>query len=101
MPQAKKKVRVTIEMDSEFVGLLKTNISLSKMGENGQPSAYLDVAGVLAVVVASEAMGNLPENTWRLIPPIWRPHIDVVPEERKILVEGEWSPTATKAKEKT
>lgn len=98
MPQA-KKVRVTVEMDSEFVGLLKANICLSKLDEDKQPSVNLDVAGVLAVVVASEAMGNLPENTWRLIPPMWRPHIDVVPEERRVLVDGKWNPTTEKGRQ--
>lgn len=87
MPPTKppqKRVRVTVELTSEFVGLLKAELNLKRIvpGENQVPR--LTPSAALSLMVYSEAAGAPSAQTYMAIPNEWRPLLDFVPEERKV-----------------
>lgn len=87
-----KRVRVTLELSQSFVRLLNANIDL-----NGGilPSLPLDPAQVLARAVLGEARGAYSSQVDLIIPPEWRPDIDVVHEERRVAEDGKtWRASA-------
>ena len=77
-----KRVRVTLEVDEEFVKLLNLNVCVQTGGYAELEKR--DVTGVLAGVVLLEARGALPEQIHAAIPPAWRPHIEVISENRLV-----------------
>lgn len=81
---AKKKVRITLEMDTQFVKLLWTNVQLKREAEDRNPDRCLDARGVLARLVVFEARGALPHEVAESIPFNWRENIKAVSEERKV-----------------
>ena len=88
------KVRLTLEVDSEFVSLLTAKARLKNWtrwsptydGDALEPE--MDVGAVLGWVVAQEAQGGLSEIIDASIPPTWRPHIESIHEERRVYKDG-------------
>lgn len=78
-----KRVRVMLEVDSEFINLLNLNVSL-KTGGYAELERR-DIAGVLAGVFLLEARGATEQEVHAAIPPVWRPHICAVSESRKVM----------------
>jgi hypothetical protein len=77
-----KRVRLTLEVDSEFVKLLQANVQLS--GLLKEDRGRLTPSQVLAVIVLGEARGALEEQIHAQTPPEWRPHIEAIHSERKV-----------------
>lgn len=75
-----KRVTISIEMDSEFVRLLRANVALSRLHEKDE----LSPSEQLALTACAKARGGLQEQVWATILPVWRPHLDVVSEARKV-----------------
>lgn len=85
-----KKVRLMVELDNEFISLLRANLTMKgtlRGGAEDEPLAAsaMDVLHVLGLVVLGEAMGAYPGQTWQKIPPIWRPHISMVADKREVI----------------
>lgn len=79
-----KLVRITLEMDPEFIKHLQTTISLSGLGnleENYKQHTALDALGVVAL---AEARGALEEQVHALTPIEWRPHIQAIHDLRTV-----------------
>lgn len=76
-----KRVTIGLELDESFIRLLDANVGLSG---GYRPEKELDVAGVLARVVAMEARGGTEEQVHSIIQPKWRPHIAAVSSMRKV-----------------
>jgi len=80
-----KRVRITLELDSDFIGRLRTTLALRGLMNGG------DVAGgqmtplsVLGIVAMSEAMGAPPMQVALLTPPEWRANIEAIHDERRV-----------------
>jgi len=78
----KKRVRLTLEVDSHFVKLLQANCQLS--GLLSEDPKRMDPKSVLAVIVLGEARGMLEEQIHAQTPLEWRPHIEAIHSERKV-----------------
>jgi len=77
-----KKVTVVVELDESFVGLLQASVQLKGwLGEHSEP---LDPCGVLAVAVLGEARGASKLQVHLAIPPGFRPHFEVLHDERRV-----------------
>lgn len=79
-----KRVRFTLEVDNSFVNLLRAALTL-RLGKIDDPQRKVSVLEVLGIAALGEAMGAHSEETWARIPPEWRPHIDVIPDGRRVL----------------
>lgn len=82
-----KRVRITLELDSTFIGLLNIEAQLGQWrersaGEKGRTG--LTPSLQLALVALMEARGGTEAEIWAAIQPPWRPHLDVVHAERKV-----------------
>jgi len=88
------RVRITLEVDSSFLNLLRAKCTLkgwtrwspNYKGEELPPE--LDPAGVLAILVLGEGLGQVSEVIDATVPPTWRPHVDVIHDERRVYSEG-------------
>jgi hypothetical protein len=84
-----RRVRVAVELDNEFVKLLRANLTVSetiRMSESEPVAAVsADVLHILGLAVLGEAMSIDSEQTRRKIPSCWRQHIDIIPEARKVV----------------
>ena len=78
----KKRVKLTLEVDSQFVKLLQANVQLS--GLLGEDQPRMAPMQVLAVVVLGEARGATEEQIHAMTPIEWRPHIEAIHSERKV-----------------
>lgn len=78
----KKRVKLTLEVDSEFVKLLNANCQLSGLLSDDAPR--MTPMQVLAVVVLGEARGATEEQIHARTPIEWRPHIEAIHSERKV-----------------
>ena len=89
------RVRVTLEVDAEFVRLLHANLTLSGIADPNQ-GKEVDVRGVLARIFCLEARGALLEQIHAATPHEWRGKIEVVEGTRETLKDGdtEWQKTA-------
>lgn len=83
-----KKVRVTIEVDEQFVRLLKANVQLSGLGNLRELAKQHQPMAVLGVVVLLEAMGQTPENIHAETPIEWRNNIEAISSERRVYMDG-------------
>lgn len=86
-----KRVRVTIEMDTHFISLLNANVGLTPGGLRGDNLKRQAPDEVLKRVVLMEARGASEEQVHVVIPPEWRPHIEVVHDERRVSEDGSFS----------
>lgn len=75
-----KRVRITIEADSQFVRLLKANVALSGLRDKDR----LEPIQVLALVACAEMCGGLETEVDLLVPPEWRGNIEVIHSERRV-----------------
>jgi len=75
-----KRVMVAIQMDNEFLRLLKANVELRGLRDKDE----LTATDQLALTVLAEARGGFTEQVHATILPIWRPHFEVVDELRKV-----------------
>lgn len=88
-PETKKQqvVQITLQLTGEMSALLNAKATLAgwtKWLTGADDPPHLDAGAVVALVVLSEARGNLYESTHLATPHEWRGLIDVVPEERKV-----------------
>lgn len=82
-----KKVTVAVTLDSSFVNLLNANVSMRYPGwSSGEIDKEVDVAGALAIAILAEARGAPELQVHASIPHMWRPHIEVAHELRKVEV---------------
>jgi hypothetical protein len=83
------KARITIELDDEFVNLLRANLTVAESirMSDSEPivAKSADALHILGLAVLGEATSTHPEHTHRKIPPCWRSHIDIIPEARKVI----------------
>lgn len=81
-------VRITLELDQTMVRLLNANLQLSgktKWLTGADHPPQLDAAGVVALVALAEARGATEEVVHAATPIQWRPHIQAIHEERRVL----------------
>lgn len=78
-----KKVKVVVELDSSFVRLLQAAVQM-KGWLHEESKEPLDPIGVLAVAVLAEARGANALQSAMIVPPAWRPHIDILHDERRV-----------------
>jgi len=82
---ATKRVQVTIEVSEHFLRMLKSTVELSGWGNLTEPYRPHTAAATLAVVVLNEARGAPPEQVHAQIPHEWRPDIEAISDQRKVL----------------
>ena len=75
-----KRVRIGIDVDESFIGLLWANVTLRGLHEKDK----LDAADQLTLMACAEMRGMLPEQTHAAILPMWRPHIHAVDSMRTV-----------------
>lgn len=75
------RVRVTIEVNSSFVGMLSADTELSSLREKDQ----LSPSQVLALVSCAEMRGGLEHEVDALIPFEWRDSLAVIHSERRVV----------------
>lgn len=78
-----KKVRITIEADEHFIRMLQATVQLSGALDEDRPNQFtaLKVLGVLAL---GEMRGATEAQIHARTPIEWRPHIEVIHDERKV-----------------
>jgi hypothetical protein len=81
-----KKVTVALEVDNEFMQLLRANVELSRLRQKsmGEGRSSLSVAEQLVLAFYAEARGATEEEVHAFIQPHWRPHIRAVSELRSV-----------------
>lgn len=84
----KKRVQVTIEISEHFLRLLKAQVGLNNWSNMAEPypRGGHTPAAALAVVVLAEARGAFPEQVHALTPMEWRPDIEAISAQRKVLL---------------
>ena len=83
-----KKVRITLELDSSYLNLLKAKCQLSRYTEwatGGDDPPQLDAGAILSLLVLCEARGAPEEQTPTATPMMWRNGGPVlIHEERRV-----------------
>lgn len=79
-----KRVRITIELDEHFIRLLNAQIRIGGYGNCNENYRQHTPAMALAVAALYEARGGYPEQVHAQIPHEWRPHLEVIHDERKV-----------------
>ena len=83
-----KKVRITLEVDSQFLRLLHCNIEMSRPVRgwlHGTDEAgEITPCQVLGLLVYMEGRGGTPEQIATATPFMWRPNVDVIHTERRV-----------------
>lgn len=74
-----KKVLIALQVDSEFLVGLRTNITLS------QARKARDPVNILACAIFAEASGGLIEEVKATIPDEWKDHISIVHDARNVI----------------
>ena len=77
-----KRVRLTLELDSEFIKLLQLNCQMQ--GLTGNEPKRMDTIHALAILVLGEARGATEAQIRAKTPIEWRPHIEAIHSERKV-----------------
>lgn len=87
-----KKVRVTIEVDSQFLRLLRANIEMSRPLRgwlfNNDDAGDITPPQVLGLLVYMEARGGTVEQIAASTPFMWRPNVEVIHDERRVYQGG-------------
>ena len=89
-----KRVRVTLELDGQFLRLLEANLRLdsrtaSWLTEQNKDRAELDPSHVLALLVLLDGRGALPTAIEASTPDMWRDTLRVICGERRVYQDGE------------
>lgn len=79
-PPLNKRVTVAVTMDMEFVRMLSASVTLSNLGNKDEITAI----DQLALTILLEARGAHEEQVHASILPVWRPHLEVASELRKV-----------------
>lgn len=84
-----KRVRVTIELTSRFVGLLQASCEMKGLlpRPDGMEQQEPDAVGLLAALVLGEARGATELQLSMLVPPMWREgdlEPKLIHEERRV-----------------
>jgi hypothetical protein len=91
-PPVNKRVRVTIEVDSQFIRLLEANINMTAAVRgwllNNEDAGDITPCQVLGLLIYMEARGGFPERIHLSTPFMWRPNIDIIHDERRVYEEG-------------
>ncbi len=81
------RIRITLDMDTEFIKQLKANINLSNIEKKQEDGKKLTAIQTLGLISCYEARGSTNEQIHSLIPNEWRSHIHVISDERKVFDE--------------
>lgn len=91
-PADDKKVRVTIEVDQQFLRLLRANIEMNKAVRgwlfNNEDAADITPPQVLGLLVYMEARGGTEEQIHASTPLMWRHNIEMIHSERRVYQDG-------------
>jgi hypothetical protein len=79
-----KRVRITLEVDEQYVRLLQAKCQLK--GWLNDDSPELDAGGILCVIVLGEARGATELQILERTPSTWRSIIAAIHEERRVIV---------------
>jgi hypothetical protein len=79
-----KRVRITIEADSQFVRFLAANIELSGLRDKDR----LQPIDALALAACAEMRCALECEVDALIPVEWRDHLAVIHDERRVIARA-------------
>lgn len=89
---ANKRVRVTVEVDVQFIKLLEANIHLNRQMRgwllNNDDAGDLTPPQVLGLLVYMEARGGRAEQIHAATPFMWRPNIEIIHDERRVYENG-------------
>ena len=80
-----KSVRITLELNSNFVNLLRTNCQLSGILDDKKE---LDPMRAISIVSLFEAMGADKEQMEEKFPKEWKDYFKVISEERRVYENG-------------
>lgn len=87
-----KRVRITLEVDQQFIRLLKAKIELTAHMRgwlhNNDEAGELDPSQVLGLLVYMEARGATEAQIAASTPFMWRPNIDLIHAERRVYENG-------------
>lgn len=87
-----KRVRVTIEVDQQFLRILRANIEMTKTTRgwllNNDDAGQLTPSQVLGLLVYMEARGGTEAQINASTPFEWRPNIDIIHNERRVYQDG-------------
>jgi hypothetical protein len=86
-----KKVRLTLEVDDQFIRLLNANVNLSGAMMStlkGDPTRQLSPKEVLAIMVLGEARGATEEQLHAALPLEWRSNLELIHSERQVYQDG-------------
>ena len=83
-----KKVRITLEIDNEFIRQLRINCTLQHLG-NLREEGYRQHTAmqILGLITLMEGMGCLSEQIEAETPPEWRGHITSLSDQRLVIEE--------------
>jgi len=87
-----KKVRLTIEVDQQFLRLLRANIEMTKPLRgwlfNDEDAGDITPPQVLGLLVYMEARGATVAQIAASTPFMWRSNIDLIHDERRVYQDG-------------
>lgn len=87
-----KKVRLTVEVDQQFIRLLRANIEMTKNVRgwllNNEEAGDITPSQVLGLLVYMEARGGTEAQIGASTPFMWRSNIDVIHTERRVYENG-------------
>lgn len=86
-----KRVRITLELDSQFIRLLNANVNLSGAMMStlkGDPTRQLSPKEVLAIMILGEARGATEEQLHAALPLEWRSNLELIHNERRVYQQG-------------
>jgi hypothetical protein len=83
-----KKVRITLELDQQFLRLLRANIEMNSATRGWllgtDEASHITPSQVLGLLVYMEARGGTVEQISISTPFMWRSNIDVIHDERRV-----------------
>jgi len=87
-----KRVRVTLEIDQQFIKLLRANIEMTKAVRgwlfNDEDAGDITPSQVLGLLVYMEGRGGTEAQISASTPFMWRSNVDVIHSERRVYSEG-------------
>lgn len=87
-----KRVRVTVEIDAQFIKLLEANIHLNRQTRGwllgNDDAGDITPSQVLGLLVYIEARGGTEEKVHAATPFMWRPNIEIIHDERRVYEGG-------------
>lgn len=83
-----KRVRITLEVDQQFLRLLRANIEMTRPVRgwllNNDDAGDIPPSAVLGLLVYMEARGGTEEQIHASTPPMWRSNVEVIHDERRV-----------------